>query len=74
MWNPWGFDLAAIAVPVTIWQGAEDMFVPPQNGEWLAAQVPGAKLNLLPGEGHLSLVDRHYGAILDDLIASARRC
>jgi pimeloyl-ACP methyl ester carboxylesterase len=73
MWRPWGFDLAAISVPVTIWQGGEDMFVPPQNAEWLADQVPGAKLNLLPEEGHLSLVDRHYGTILDDLLACARR-
>jgi pimeloyl-ACP methyl ester carboxylesterase len=66
----WGFDLSRIAVPVTIWQGGEDRFVPPQNGEWLAAHVPGAKLRMFPSEGHLSLVDNHYGEILDDLIAA----
>ncbi len=72
LWKEWGFDLAAITAPVTIWQGGEDRFVPPQNGEWLAAHIPGAKLRLLPEEGHLSMVDRHYGEILDDLIESAR--
>jgi pimeloyl-ACP methyl ester carboxylesterase len=73
LWKEWGFDLARIEVPVTIWQGGEDRFVPPQNAEWLAAHVPGAKLQMVEGEGHLSMVDRYYGAILDDLIASAGR-
>lgn len=72
MWKDWGFDLSRITVPVTIWQGTEDRFVPPQNGEWLAAHIPGAKLRLLAGEGHLSLFCSHYGAVLDDLIAAAR--
>jgi pimeloyl-ACP methyl ester carboxylesterase len=71
MCKPWGFDLAGITVPVTIWQGGEDKFVPPQNGKWLAAHVPGAKLMFFPEEGHLSMFDRHYGEVLDDLIASA---
>ena len=72
LWKDWGFDISRITAPVTIWQGGEDRFVPPQNGEWLAAHVPGARLKLLPTEGHLSMVDKHYGEILDDLIASAR--
>jgi pimeloyl-ACP methyl ester carboxylesterase len=72
MWSEWGFDLAAITVPVTIWQGGQDRFVPPQNGKWLAANVPGAKLRFFEDEGHMSLFDRHYGAMLDDLIASAQ--
>jgi pimeloyl-ACP methyl ester carboxylesterase len=72
MWNEWGFDLARITVPVTIWQGAEDHMVPPQNGLWLADHVPGAKLRLLAGEGHISLSCNYYGAILDDLVESAR--
>jgi pimeloyl-ACP methyl ester carboxylesterase len=71
MWKDWGFDLSRITVPVTVWQGSEDRFVPRQNGEWLAAHIPRAKLRLLAGEGHLSLFCRHYGAVLDDLIAAA---
>ncbi|MDX6626016.1 MAG: hypothetical protein QOE56_1005 [Solirubrobacterales bacterium] len=71
MWEDWGFDLSRITVPTTVWQGTEDRFVPKQNGEWLAAHIPGARLRLLAGEGHLSLVSRHYGAVLDDLIAAA---
>ncbi len=65
----WGFDLAQITVPVSIWQGGRDNIIPAPHGRWLADNIPGAKLHLLPDEGHISLTCRHYGAILDDLIA-----
>jgi pimeloyl-ACP methyl ester carboxylesterase len=65
----WGFDLGAIARPVTIWQGREDRFVPFAHGEWLAGHVHGAHPQLRDGEGHLSIVIGRYGEILDDLTA-----
>ena len=64
----WGFDLDAIATPVTIWQGREDRFVPPAHGEWLAANVAGARAHLLDGHGHLSLASASFGDILDELV------
>ena len=64
----WGFDLDAIAPPVTIWQGREDRFVPPAHGEWLAANVAGAQAHLLDGHGHLSLAIASFGEILDELV------
>jgi pimeloyl-ACP methyl ester carboxylesterase len=66
----WGFDLGEIEVPVTIWQGDDDRMVPFAHGQWLAEHVSGAKPRLLEGEGHLSIVVRRYGDVLDDLIAS----
>jgi pimeloyl-ACP methyl ester carboxylesterase len=66
----WGFDVGAIDVPVTIWQGEADRMVPFGHGKWLAEHVSGANSRLLPGEGHLSLVIGAYGEVLDDLIAS----
>jgi pimeloyl-ACP methyl ester carboxylesterase len=66
----WGFDLDAIEVPVTIWQGRQDRFVPLAHGEWLAANVPGAKPRLLDDHGHLSLAVAHFDLILDDLTAA----
>jgi len=68
VWGDWGFDLADIAVPVSIWQGREDGIVPAAHAEWLAAHVPGARLHLLAEDGHLSVMRHHYGAILDELI------
>jgi pimeloyl-ACP methyl ester carboxylesterase len=64
--KPWGFDLDAIRVPVSIWQGAHDKMVPFAHGQWLAAHVPGARVHLYDDEGHLSLVNQ-LPRILDDL-------
>lgn len=67
--EPWGFDLASIAVPVTVWQGSEDLMVPFAHGEWLAAHVPDARVRLLEGDGHLSIVVGRAGEIVDDLLS-----
>ncbi|MGA2529572.1 MAG: alpha/beta hydrolase [Acidimicrobiales bacterium] len=57
--GPWGFDLATIAVPVLLWHGAQDMFVPIQHGRWLAEQIPGVEAHFTDSDGHLTLlVDR----------------
>ena len=69
--DDWGFELSEVARPVAIWQGREDRFVPFAHGEWLARHVAGARAQLREGEGHLSIAIGSYGAILDDLLASA---
>jgi pimeloyl-ACP methyl ester carboxylesterase len=57
--------------PVAIWQGGQDRMVPYAHGEWLAEHVPGARIHLLPDEGHLSLLIREFGRVLDDLLEMA---
>jgi pimeloyl-ACP methyl ester carboxylesterase len=64
----WGFDLTKLAAPVAIWQGDQDRMVPFSHGQWLAARIPGARVHLMPGEGHLSLTLAAIGDILDDLL------
>jgi pimeloyl-ACP methyl ester carboxylesterase len=65
----WGFSLdPPRAAPVAIWQGDQDKMVPFAHGEWLAANIPGARAHLLPGEGHLSLTVSSLDRILDDLL------
>jgi pimeloyl-ACP methyl ester carboxylesterase len=65
--RPWGFDLGAITVPVSVWQGAQDLMVPFAHGQWLAAHVAGARVHLYDDEGHLSLWSKLH-LILDDLL------
>jgi len=55
--EPWGFALDAIAVPVLVWQGEQDRFVPPSHGRWLADHVPGADARLTAEDGHLTLME-----------------
>ena len=72
--SDWGFPVEqASAVPVAIWQGDEDRMVPFSHGAWLAAHVPGARAHLVPGEGHLTIAVRSFGAVLDDLLDLAGR-
>jgi pimeloyl-ACP methyl ester carboxylesterase len=54
--SPWGFDLGSISIPVQVWHGRHDMFVPYQHGSWLAAHVPGSEAHLSESEGHLTLL------------------
>jgi pimeloyl-ACP methyl ester carboxylesterase len=54
--SPWGFDFASIRIPVQVWHGRHDRFVPYQHGEWLAAHVPGAEAHLSDSEGHVTLI------------------
>jgi len=68
----WGFDVAdCSAVPVAVWQGDQDLMVPFDHGAWLVAHIPGARAHLRPGEGHLTLITRAYGQVLDDLLDMA---
>jgi pimeloyl-ACP methyl ester carboxylesterase len=64
--RPWGFDLGAISVPVAVWHGRDDHFVPYSHGRWLATDIPGARPHLEERVGHLGLVARVY-EVLGDL-------
>ncbi len=44
-----------LQVPTLVLWGEEDRVVPPINGRYLADNIPGAKLEILPGVGHLPL-------------------
>jgi len=70
----WGLSLDALghATPVAIWQGDQDRMVPGAHASWLAENIPRSQLRLLPGEGHLTLMTKQFGRILDDLMDLAR--
>lgn len=63
--RPWGFDIASIRIPVQIWHGENDRFVPVQHGRWLAAHIPGAESHIEPGLGHPSVFARRGESMLN---------
>jgi pimeloyl-ACP methyl ester carboxylesterase len=69
----WGFSLAPAIngetpLRAAIWQGDQDRMVPFAHGQWLAAAIPGARVHLMPGDGHLSMTVSAFDQILDDLL------
>ncbi|MGH3416946.1 MAG: alpha/beta fold hydrolase [Actinocrinis sp.] len=50
--TPWGFDPAAIDMPVLLWHGAEDEFAPIGHTRWLATQMRHAALVVAFGAAH----------------------
>jgi len=70
--TPWGFDLDAIHVPVLLWQGEQDRFVPPGHGRWLAERVPGVEARFTAEDGHLTLARRRVPEVHAWLLERAR--
>ena len=70
--EPWGFDLDAIAVPVLVWQGEEDRFVPPSHGRWLAEHVPGVDARISAEDGHLTLAEHRVPQVHAWLLEQGR--
>ena len=64
---PWGFELAALTVPVMVWQGRQDNMVPTSHAEWLDRHIRVARLMLEPEHGHASLVTAHLQTIFTRL-------
>jgi pimeloyl-ACP methyl ester carboxylesterase len=56
--SPWAFDVGTIRVPMQVWHGEQDRFVPVSHGRWLGDQVPGAELQISADDGHISLIER----------------
>lgn len=50
--------LARIRVPTLVLVGSEDVLTPPASAEALAASIPEARLEVIPGAGHLSNLEQ----------------
>lgn len=68
--KPWGCSVEQISVPVLLWQGAEDRFVPLAHGEWLASRIPTCQAHLSPEDGHITLLVRRVGGVHEWLAAA----
>jgi pimeloyl-ACP methyl ester carboxylesterase len=55
--SPWGFDPAAVTVPVLLWHGANDVFSPASHARWLADRIPTATVIVQAGAAHFGALD-----------------
>ena len=51
-------ELSAIAAPVLIVHGRDDMLVPVADAVWLGRQLPDAQLDVFEDTGHLAMLER----------------
>ncbi len=54
---PWGFDPAAVTVPVLLWHGARDNLSPVSHAKWLAERMPSAAVVVQAGAAHFGAID-----------------
>jgi pimeloyl-ACP methyl ester carboxylesterase len=59
--SPWGFDLADIQAPVSLWHGLQD-FVPVAHAHWLADRIPNVTTHFLPDEDHTNVEENNRSA------------
>ena len=50
--------LAQVTVPTLVITGAEDEMIPVEESRRMAAAIPGAKLVVIPGAGHLANLEQ----------------
>jgi pimeloyl-ACP methyl ester carboxylesterase len=65
--EPWRARLGGLRVPTLVLHGAADPLVPPGHARALAAEIPGARLLVLPRAGH-DLGPADWAAVLPDLL------
>jgi pimeloyl-ACP methyl ester carboxylesterase len=52
--------LRQICQPTLVLCGAEDQLIPPQNSQFLAAQIPNAQLEMIPRAGHMVMLEQPH--------------
>ena len=67
--RPWPFRLDEVVVDVRFHHGEDDTNVPPQHAKELAERIPGSRLLMYPGEGHISVFDNPIKGIVETLLA-----
>jgi pimeloyl-ACP methyl ester carboxylesterase len=67
--QPWGFEPEAVRAETLLLYGARDLLADPRHGRWWQSRLPDARLEIVPGAGHLLVVPR-WARVLEHLAAS----
>jgi 3-oxoadipate enol-lactonase len=67
-------DLPRIDVPTLVVVGGEDAITPPAEAEKMASLIPGARLELVPGAGHLTPIEQpeSFGRAMAEFLGGLR--
>jgi pimeloyl-ACP methyl ester carboxylesterase len=64
----WDLDPHDVVAPSILWYGADDTHCPPAHGRWYADQIERSQLIVIPGEGHIDVIDAHWPEVLAGLL------
>jgi len=67
-YQPWGFDLAAVRAPVSLWHGMRD-FLPVAHARWLADRIPNVTTHFPASEDHTNIEENNRAAAFEWLSA-----
>jgi pimeloyl-ACP methyl ester carboxylesterase len=70
--QPWGFEPADVKAKTLLVYGARDATAGPRHGSWWQERLPDARLEVVPGAGHL-LVIPMWERVLSHLAPHTRR-
>jgi pimeloyl-ACP methyl ester carboxylesterase len=54
--QPWGFEPEAVQAETLLLYGSRDPLAGPRHGRWWSSRLPNARLEVVPGAGHLLVV------------------
>lgn len=63
----WDVDVRDVTTPTWVWQGSADVVTPLDHARWYADQIPGARLVVREGRGHLGSFEAHAEEMLETL-------
>jgi pimeloyl-ACP methyl ester carboxylesterase len=61
VYSPWGFDLADIQAPVSLWHGMQD-FLPIAHARWLADRIPNVTTHFPADQDHTNVEGNNQAA------------
>jgi pimeloyl-ACP methyl ester carboxylesterase len=68
--HDWHLPLENMRQPPRYWHGGADQVIPVELARRFLARIPGARLDIVPAEGHFSLAVHRATAAMDHLAAS----
>jgi pimeloyl-ACP methyl ester carboxylesterase len=70
--SDWGIDLGSIEKPIHIFHGDEDRMNSPAHAHYLADNLSNSELQMLKGEGHISLIFNYANQLTETGISILR--